>query len=148
VVRTAGNKEAATTTSNNDPIVTTAPTAAVDAAAGGSEVAPEGVQESIDRFVTLEYLHKERRLSKKDAAALVAFVEEVVGSCPENPASPAFTPALSPRRSDAEKAFRRRAWEYLSQPRHTRLLHRECADGLAACYISLSAHIAWKQPPR
>jgi hypothetical protein len=106
------------------------------------------VQEAINRFVTLDFLHKERQLSKKDAVALVAFVEHVVESCPENPSSPAFTPSLSPRRADAEKAFRRKAWEFLSQPRHARLLHRECADGLAACYISLSAHIPWKQLSR
>lgn len=112
----------------------------------GEETA--GVQEVINRFVTLDFLHKERQLSKKDAVALVAFVEHVVESCPENPSSPAFTPSLSPRRADAEKAFRRKAWEFLSQPRHARLLHRECADGLAACYISLSAHIPWKQLSR
>jgi len=112
----------------------------------GAETA--GVQEVINRFVTLDFLHNERQLSKKDAVALVAFVEHVVESCPENPSSPDFTPSLSPRRADAEKAFRRKAWEFLSQPRHARLLHRECADGLAACYISLSAHIPWKQLSR
>jgi hypothetical protein len=106
------------------------------------------VQDVIDQFVTEEFLQKERQLSKKDTAALLAFVHYVVASCPENPLSSAFTPSTSPLRAEAEKTFRRRTWEYLVQPRHTRLLHRECADALAASYIRLSAQIPWKQLSR
>jgi len=107
-----------------------------------------GVQEVIDRFLTMEFLREERKLPKKEALSLLSVVRHGVATCHENPSSPSFAAWNSPHRREAEKNFRHQLWLHMAHPRQARMLRTECVDALAVAYIRLSAQLPWKEPPR